>query len=104
MPDRVVRFTESFFVDLDSQLPDVRSPEGLPSRTDFLLHDLPRLRDRLSRDFEGNTLSAVGYEPVRILIEAGILVAEVALYAYLRDDDAVEVVAVELQLSTEPND
>lgn len=69
MPDRVVRFTESFFVDLDSQLPDVRLSEGLPSRTDFLLHDLPRIRDRLSRDFEGNTLSAVGYEPVRILFD-----------------------------------
>jgi hypothetical protein len=100
VPDRVVRFTELFFADLDSQLPDERTTSGLPSRTDFLLHDLPRLRDRLAQDFEANTLTAVGNEPIRVMIERGLLVPEVALYAYLGTDDAVHVIAVELNTFT----
>ena len=100
MPDRVVRFTELFFADLDSQLPDERTAAGVPSRTDFLLHDLPRLRDRLAQDFEANTLPAIGNEPIRVMIERGLLVSEVALYAYLGSDDAVHVIAVELNSST----
>jgi len=104
VPDRVVRFTESFFQDLDSQLPDERSADGVPSRTDFLLHDVPRLRDRLAQDFEANTLPAVGNEPVRVMIERGVLVPEVALYAYLGGDDTVLLIAIELNVTFETDE
>ena len=62
-----------------------------------MLHDLPRLRDRLAQDFEANTLPAVGNEPIRVMIERGLLVPEVALYAYLGTDDTVHVIAVEFE-------
>ena len=39
MADRLVRFLESFFDDLDRQLPPDRGADGTPSATDFLLYD-----------------------------------------------------------------
>jgi hypothetical protein len=53
--DRRIRFTEQFFDRLDALLPTERGADGAPSVTDFLLLDLPRVRDRLVHDFEGNT-------------------------------------------------
>lgn len=56
MPERQVRFTEQFFDQLDRLLPGERGADGTPSVTDMLLLDLPRVRDRLAADYEGNTL------------------------------------------------
>ena len=98
MPDRIVRFLHSFFDDLDGQLPAERSTGGDPSATDFLLYELPRLRDQLASDFVGNTLSLPGLAPVRLMIAAGALVHSVALYAYLDANDDVAVVALDVEL------
>jgi hypothetical protein len=84
--DRIVRFTEQFFDRLDLLLPDSRDETGTPSITDFLLHDLPAVRDRLSRNYEGNTLST-GEVDVRVYIGAGVLVPRFAVYVALEDDD-----------------
>ena len=97
MPDRVVRFERSFFDDLDRQLPAERSSVGQPSATDFLLHDVPRLRDRLAEDFEGNTLPVEGHRPIRVLIAAGSLVSSIALYAYVDRSDTVAVIALDVE-------
>jgi hypothetical protein len=70
MPDRIVRFLQSFFDDLDSQLPVERSAVGEPPATDFQLYDLPRLRDQLASDFVGKTLSIPGLAPLRMLIRS----------------------------------
>ena len=51
--DRVVRFTDSFFARLDQLLREERSTDGKPSVTDFLVFDLPRVHDKLSRDVYG---------------------------------------------------
>jgi hypothetical protein len=48
VPDRTVRFTEQFFDRLDELLPEQRASDGTPSITDFLLLDLPAIRDRLA--------------------------------------------------------
>ena len=96
MPDRIVRFLQSFFDDLDSRLPVERSTGGEPSATDFLLYELPRLRDQLASDFVGNTLSLPELGPVRMMIAAGTLVQSVAIYAYLDANDDVVVVALDL--------
>ena len=45
MPDRHVRFTDSFFDRLDGLLPDERGADGSPSATDFLLYELPRIEE-----------------------------------------------------------
>ena len=91
MPERLVRFTQSFFDRLDDLLPDERGADGSPSATDFLLYELPRIRDLLSTDFERNTISA-DLSEMRVYVGAGLLVRSVALYAILAEDDAVEVI------------
>jgi hypothetical protein len=89
--DRVVRFTAGFFERLDSLFPEERSPEGGPSATDFLLYELPRIRDQLAADFEGTTLPA-DEPPVRVWVGSGVLVRHLAVYGYIDDDGAVEVI------------
>ena len=73
---------------------------GEPSATDFLLYELPRLRDQLASDFVGNTLSVPGLAPVRMLIATGTLVHTVAIYAYLDENDDVVVIALDIPVGT----
>jgi len=101
MPERLVRFAESFFADLDAQLPAERSVDGQASATDFLLYELPRLRDSLAIDFEGRSLPVPDLEPLRVVIAAGALVRSVALYARLDVDGHVVVVAIDIERRTE---
>jgi len=91
MPERQVRFTHSFFDRLDELLPAERGADGGLSATDFLLYELPRMRDLLAADFEGNTLPA-DEPPVRLFVGAGALVKSVAVYALVAPDGAVEVI------------
>ena len=46
--DRQVRFTEEFFERLDVLLPEERGTDGTPSVTDFLVFEVPPIRDRLA--------------------------------------------------------
>jgi hypothetical protein len=82
-----------FFDRLDELLPAERSPGGTPSTADFLLYDLPRIRDQLANSFEGNTLPADD-EPVRVWVGCGVVVANVAVFAHVAGDDAVEVISL----------
>ena len=91
MAERQVRFTQTFFDRLDDLLPDERGADGSPSATDFLLYELPRIRDLLASDFERNTLPAEE-PPVRLYVGTGTLVKSVALYAVIAADEAVEVI------------
>lgn len=96
MADRVVRFHEAFFDDLDELFPADRSADGAPSATDFLLHELPRLRDLLAEDYESNTLEIDGWDDLRILVQTGILVRSVALYVAATTEEVL-VVSVEVE-------
>jgi hypothetical protein len=87
--ERQVRFTEQFFEALDERFPTERGADGTPSATDFLLIDLPAVRDRLANDFDRWTLPTTDQE-VRVCIGAGILVERFALFAALVGD-VVEV-------------
>ena len=60
VPERVVRFTEQFFNRLDRLLPSERGGDGIPSVTDFLLFDLPTVRDALATNFERQTFETEG--------------------------------------------
>ncbi len=80
-------------------LPDERGADGRPSSTDFLLYEVPRLRDRLADDFEANTLGVDDAAPLRVLIAAGTLVRSVALYAFVAEDGNIDVIAVDLDTS-----
>src|SRR5918994_1654836 len=59
---RLVRVAPSFFERLDELLPAERTAEGAPSTTDFLLHEIPQIIDRLARDYETAT-TVVPYCP-----------------------------------------
>jgi hypothetical protein len=98
--ERQVRFTEQFFERLDSLLPTERGADGTPSVTDFLLLDLPAVRDRLASDLEANTL-ATDDADVRIYIGAGVLVKRFAIFAVL-DGDIVE--AFWIMMDVAPDD
>jgi hypothetical protein len=88
VPERQVRFTEQFFTRLDWLLPDVRGADGTPSVTDFLLLDLPPVRDDLANNFEGTTFETDDPE-VRVYIGTGILVSAFAIYA-AREGETIE--------------
>ena len=70
MPDRRVRITDSFFDRLDSLLPDERGADASPSAADFLLYELPRIRDLLAIAYEANTLATDDPE-IRVYIGGG---------------------------------
>jgi hypothetical protein len=89
VPDRVVRFTEQFFSRLDWLLPEERGSDGTPSITDFIVHELPRVRDRLASDYLEHTL-ATDDPDVRVWVGAGILVHRFIVYTGVEGED-VEV-------------
>ena len=95
---RQVRVNASFFRRLDELLPPQRTATGAPSATDFLLHDMPRIIDRLADDFETATLPVDGELRIRMLIASGSLVAFVVVYATIATDGAVEILSLELEL------
>ncbi len=93
---RQVRVAPSFFDRLDELLPAERSPTGVPSTADFLLHEIPPLIDLLALDYEAVTLAVKDVPEVRVLIAAGVLVARLALYVVLAGDNAVEIIYLEI--------
>lgn len=95
-PRRVVRVAQSFFDRLDQLLPVERTPAGVPSATDFLVHDLPAVIDRLADDFERVTLEVEDVPDVRVLIASGHLVERLAVYSVLTSDDSIEVIYLEI--------
>jgi hypothetical protein len=93
---RQVRVAPSFFDRLDDLLPSERSGTGTPSATDFLMRELPAIIDRLGTAYERSTVPVAGDPEIRVLIDAGNLNDYVAVYAVLAEDDAVEVIYLEL--------
>ena len=93
---RQVRVAPSFFDRLDELLPAERSPTGVPSTADFLLHEIPPLIDLLALDYEAATLAVKDVPEVRVLIATGVLVERLALYVVLADDDAIEIIYLEI--------
>ena len=96
MSARVVRFVPYFFDRLDELLPESRTTEGSPSATDFLMFDLPRVRDMLAADFEGCTTLVPPGEKVRVFVGSGSLVPYFALFAVVAADRLVEVLDIEI--------
>jgi len=93
---RQVRVASSFFDRLDELLPEERSATGVASTADFLLHEIPPLIDLLADDYEDATLEVPGVRDVRVLIASGVLVAHLAMYVVLANDDAVEIIYLEI--------
>ncbi len=88
---RLVRLSDQFFDRLELLFSAERSASGEPSATDFLLHDMTPVIERLAVDFEGSTVAVPGAELTRVLIASGVLVAHLAAYAELLQDGSIEV-------------
>jgi hypothetical protein len=97
--ERQIRFTEQFFDRLDVVLPSERGSDGTPSVTDFLLLDLPRVRDRLVSNYLGNTL-ATDDPDVRVYIGAGVLVSRYAIFV-AEEGEGIVAFWVSIDLNTE---
>ncbi len=96
MTERRVRFTEGFFERLDALLPEERSADGTPSATDFIVFEVPPIRDRLASDVLGTTLPT-GNPSVRVGVASGVLVSRIAVYAHVAADE-VEVFDLDIDL------
>ncbi|MCB1248427.1 MAG: hypothetical protein R2699_17870 [Acidimicrobiales bacterium] len=93
---RRVRVTDQFFERLDELLPAERTIDGRPSATDFLLHDLPTMIDRLADDYIACTLPVEELAPVRVMITSGLLVPYLSLYVTLTIEDVIEVLYLDI--------
>ena len=92
-----VRITRQFFERLDELLPRERTPEGGPSATDFLLHEMPPIIEKLAADFEGTTTPLPNGSTMRALVATGLLVPLLAVYAELADDGSVEAFYLDIE-------
>ena len=93
---RQVRVAPSFFDRLDELLPEERTATGKPSATDFLLHEIPTVIDRLAEDYERHTMVLTAAPEFRVMIAAGILIPRFSIYTLQAADGAVEIVYLEL--------
>ena len=84
--ERRVRFTEELFDKLEALLPEERGADGQPSVTDFVVFEVPTLRDRLALDAEAATV-ATALPDVRALVAAGVVVPALVVYVMIHDDD-----------------
>ena len=96
MTQRTVRFAASFFRALDAQFPEARSAYGQSSATDFLVFELPPVRDLLAADMEGNSLLVPPGDDIYAYVGSGVLVWRFVLYLTLAGDGAVEVLDIEV--------
>ncbi len=96
MNRREVRVAEQFFDRLDELFPNERSPTGGPSATDFLLHEMPHIIDRLAEDLERSTHEIDGAPTVRTLVTSGSLVRFIAIYVTLAPDGSVSVIWLDI--------
>ena len=96
-----VRFAPSFFAVLDDQLPEHRSSTGSPSANDFLVFDLPRVRDQLARNFERFTSLARPGEFVHVYIRAGAIVPYFVLYLVQAEQGVIDVLDVKISIDSD---
>lgn len=96
MARREVRVAESFFEELDRQLPSDRGAHGEPSATDFLLIDLPAIADEFAARFDELPPAAPGVSSIRMFLGSAVLVPAVVVHGVEVTDGIVHLVGVEI--------
>ncbi|MCY7298827.1 MAG: hypothetical protein LH616_06415 [Ilumatobacteraceae bacterium] len=94
--ERRVRFTEEFSERLDVLLPEERGVDGIPSVTDFLVFEVPPVRDRLAADAMGATMPTRNHR-FRVGVTSGVLISRIAVYALVTEEE-VDVFDLDLEL------
>ena len=97
---RDVRVTQDFFDRLDSKLKAYKDAGHIPvpSPTNFLLHELPRIINQLAEDYEGSTEPLSDDPFIRLWVDQGRYIALIGVYTTLADDGAVEVLSIDMEL------
>lgn len=93
---RQTAVNERLFDRLDQLLPAQRSASGTPSTTDFFLHEMPTIIDRLASVFEEATIPAVPGSDVRVFLTIGVFVADVAVYVAESPDGSIEILWLDI--------
>lgn len=96
---RTVRTTQSFFEDLDRQLPAERGPNGEPSAHDFQVFELLRIVEVFATAFDELPALIPGRADYRILITTGILVPRLAVVGQLVSDNAIELIELDVDIN-----
>jgi hypothetical protein len=96
---RTVRTTQSFFEDLDRQLPAERGPNGEPSAHDFQVFELLRIVEVFATAFDGLPALIPGRADYRILITTGILVPRLAVVGQLVSGNAIELIELDVDIN-----
>ena len=92
---RVVRASPSFFADLDTQLPQERTVDGVPSAHDFLTFDLFDCLDTFALRFDDLPRLEPGRADVRLLVTSGVAVSRFAIVGRLEPDQTISLIALE---------
>ena len=95
-----VRASAAFFEDLDRQLRSERGLSGEPSTTDFQTYEVLDIVERFAAGFDDHPPRIPGRNDYRVLVSAGSLVRIYSVVGQLRPDVAVELIALDLDLST----
>jgi len=95
---REVRVSDGFFRQLDEQLGAERGANGEPSATDFLVLDLPAVVEEFATRFDSLPEVVSGVSAGRVFVTTGLLVAALAVYGIALDDDAIELIGIEIDL------
>jgi hypothetical protein len=93
---RTVRTTQSFFEDLDRQLPAERGANGEPSTHDFQVFELLRIVEVFATAFDELPALMSGRADYRILITTGVLVPRLAVVGQLVSDNAIELLELDV--------
>lgn len=93
---RVVRITETFEADVDRQLPAERWFSGVPSRSDFMMYELPHIIEVFATDFA--LLPRIRGAPpnVRRLVGRGNVVDLYFVAGHLTNDGVIELQLIEI--------
>lgn len=101
---RLVRFTSSFFSDLDRQLGPGSGPNGEPSRTHFTAYELPAIREKFATAFDDLPPAIPGRSDYRLLIAVGSTVPAYSAVGQLAPNGNIEIVQLDIQLGGWPDD
>ena len=96
---RTVRTTQSFFEDLDRQLPAERGADGEPSAHDFQVFELLRIVEVFATRFDELPTLIPGRADYRILITTGVLVPRLAVVGQLVADNAIELIELDVDIN-----
>ena len=95
---RNVRTTDTFEADIDRQLPEERTPLGVPSRFDFLLYEVNHIIEEYATRFDDLPTIVGAPDNVRSLIGQGNLVKLYFVAGKLNDDNTVELQTIDIEL------